>query len=208
MTADTKPPLRERKKAMTRQSLIDAAERLFEERGFDAVTVAEIADAANVSVKTLFVYFRSKEDLAFADKRLIEALLEGLANRPAGTAAAEVVAGVLIAALGGGDGTPGLEGFHRGYGQSAALQSGLLRMWADFEDRITAELAREAGAEATPRHRMHAIQLVGIVRLATSPEARAAIAGLPSEEATARVESMLAEAAAAVARSFPVTAHL
>ncbi|WP_371778630.1 TetR/AcrR family transcriptional regulator [Streptosporangium subroseum] len=205
MVADTKSPLRERKKAITRQALIDAAERLFEERGFDAVTVAEIADAANVSVKTLFVYFRSKEDLAFADRGLIEALLASLANRPAGTAAAQAVAGVLIAALDGGDGNPGLEGFHRGYGQSAALQSGLLRMWADFEDRITAELAREAGAEATPQLRMHAIQLVGIVRLATSPEARAAITGLTPAEAVARVESMLGDAAAAVARSFPVT---
>jgi AcrR family transcriptional regulator len=142
--------------------------------------VAEIADAANVSVKTLFVYFRSKEDLAFADQRLIEALLEGLANRSAGTAPAEVVAEVLIAALDSGDGAPGLENFHRGYGQSAALQAGLLRMWADFEDQITAELARGAGTEATPRLRIHAIQLVGIVRLATSPEARAAIAGLTS----------------------------
>ena len=45
-------PLRERKRVMTRQAILDAAERLFEERGFEHVTVAQIADAANVSVKT------------------------------------------------------------------------------------------------------------------------------------------------------------
>ncbi|WP_203881199.1 TetR/AcrR family transcriptional regulator [Planotetraspora kaengkrachanensis] len=203
MAADMKSPLRERKKALTRQALIDAAERLFEERGFDAVTVAEIADAANVSVKTLFVYFRSKEDLAFADTRLIEAVLAGLAGRPAGTAAAGVVAGVLIATLDGDEADRGLEGFHRAYGESAALRSGLLRMWADFEDGITVELAREAGTETTPHLRMHAIQLVGIIRLATSSEARAAVAGLSPSEAAARVRSMLDEAASAVARAFP-----
>jgi AcrR family transcriptional regulator len=53
---------------MTLRTVIDAAERLFEQRGYDNVTVAEIADSANISVKTLFTYFASKEDLAFADE--------------------------------------------------------------------------------------------------------------------------------------------
>ncbi len=70
--------LRERKKLLVRRAILDSAERLFEARGFDAVTVAEIADAANVSVKTLFVYFRSKEDLAFAVTGLIDALVAAL----------------------------------------------------------------------------------------------------------------------------------
>ncbi|MGI8447637.1 MAG: helix-turn-helix domain-containing protein [Streptosporangiaceae bacterium] len=64
-----------RKRALTRAAIADAAQRRFGERGFGHVTVAEIADAANVSVKTLFVYFRSKEDLAFR--------LPGPAVRPA-----------------------------------------------------------------------------------------------------------------------------
>ncbi|WP_280431681.1 helix-turn-helix domain-containing protein, partial [Nocardia brasiliensis] len=53
----TEPGRRERKKAANRQALADAALRLFLERGYDAVGVREIADAADVSVATLFKHF-------------------------------------------------------------------------------------------------------------------------------------------------------
>ncbi len=162
--------LRERKKAITRRGIRDAAERLFAERGYDEVTVAEIADAANVSVKTLFVYFRSKEDLVFADTELLDRLVAGIAARAEGVPPARAVADVLIAAA--GESAGGLERYHRAYGESPALRSGLLRMWAEFEDRIVEQLAAEAGTAPTPAVRLHAIQLVGIVRTTTSPELR------------------------------------
>ncbi|WP_405937885.1 TetR/AcrR family transcriptional regulator [Streptomyces sp. NBC_00726] len=58
--------LRERKKRETRRRLLETATKLFSERGFDQVSVAEIADAADVSKMTVFNYFDSKEDLVFA----------------------------------------------------------------------------------------------------------------------------------------------
>src|SRR5205807_8423728 len=58
--------LRERKKQQTRQLIADTARRLFAERGFEAVPVAEIARAADVSEATVFNYFPTKEDLLYS----------------------------------------------------------------------------------------------------------------------------------------------
>jgi AcrR family transcriptional regulator len=77
--------LRERKKLETRTVIADAAMQLFSTRGFDAVTVADVAEAAGVSEKTVFNYFPAKEDLFFdeADERE-HALVADLRNRAPG----------------------------------------------------------------------------------------------------------------------------
>jgi AcrR family transcriptional regulator len=59
---------RERKKQQTRQAISDVATALFLERGFDAVTVAEVARAADVAVQTVFNHFPAKEDLFFDER--------------------------------------------------------------------------------------------------------------------------------------------
>ena len=61
----SEPGLRERKKQQTRNAIAAAAMQLFAERGFDAVSVAEVASAADVSVATVFNYFPTKEDLVY-----------------------------------------------------------------------------------------------------------------------------------------------
>jgi AcrR family transcriptional regulator len=74
--------LRERKKARTREAILREAFRLFRERGYDATTVEQIAEAAEVSPATFFRYFPSKEHLVTLDR--FPPLAEALAAQPPG----------------------------------------------------------------------------------------------------------------------------
>lgn len=82
--------LRERKKRERRKAISDIAMGLFAQRGYDAVTVAEIARAADVSEQTVFNYFPAKEDLVFdEEEQMREALVAAIRDRAPGTSIAE-----------------------------------------------------------------------------------------------------------------------
>src|SRR4030095_17112782 len=77
--------LRERKKQQTRKLIYETAAGLFSERGFDAVTVAEIAREADVSEVTVFNYFPTKDDLFFGGMEFFEErVIEAVRSRPPG----------------------------------------------------------------------------------------------------------------------------
>lgn len=81
----TDPGLRARKKQKTRQAIIETARRLFLQRGFDEVTVADIANDAEVAEGTVFNYFGTKEDLFFSGMEAYEAkLIAAVRDRPEG----------------------------------------------------------------------------------------------------------------------------
>lgn len=88
--------LRERKRRQTRRELIRAAMRLFEGKGYEETTVAEIASAAGVSTKTFFNYFASKDEVLFPHlSRRIEAAVDLIERRGPDDQMAEV----LVAAM-------------------------------------------------------------------------------------------------------------
>ena len=181
------PGLRARKKQQTHAALLREAERLFEAHGYDNVTVAQIADAANISVKTLFTYFASKEDLAFGDAdRLCHQLVAAVTTRPAGAPVIDAVAACLREMVRRDDpGGPaaGLEGYHRAVGDSPALQSRLRRMWTDYEDAMTATIVATTPGIGPSSARLEAMLSVGLVRSLTSQEVRTAVGSAPDPHA-------------------------
>ena len=78
------PGLRERKKQQTRREIVSAALHLFEDRGYEATTVADIARAAGISRATVFNYFPNKEDVLFADSPFRLDLVADVFHRDAG----------------------------------------------------------------------------------------------------------------------------
>lgn len=98
---------RERKKQLTRQALIDAAVRLFTERGYDQTGVADIAEAADVSKRTFFLHFPSKEDVLLADASTrIDLGVQAIEKRRSDAPMREVLAeatNIMIANTASGD---------------------------------------------------------------------------------------------------------
>ena len=147
---NTELGLRERKKQQTRRAIAEAAKRLFLERGFDQVSVAEVARAADVSEQTVFNYFPTKEDLVFERMDTFEhELLAAVRNRPEGEPALHAFVRFILnrsnTAM-AGDGKRRVAELTRLVTASPSLMSRERQIVAQYTDALAALLAEETGA--------------------------------------------------------------
>jgi AcrR family transcriptional regulator len=176
-----KPGLRERKKAKTRLAISNIATKMFIERGFDDVTVAEVAAAADVSVATIFNYFETKEELFFdREGETIEAQRRFILERKAGETITSVLHREFLAAIDAGvpqiltrgasflrtiEGSPALR---------ARLRLGYEKAEALLAETIVEETAAVAGDPTPP---IVAALLVAIQRTLMESAGAAALRG-------------------------------
>ncbi|MER6300678.1 TetR family transcriptional regulator [Kitasatospora sp. NPDC001539] len=192
--------LRELKKQQTRELLADTAMGLFAERGFEQVTVVEVARAAGVSPNTVFNYFPTKEDLFFdRQDEVVAHLAEVVRGRPAGSSAVDAVRADLLAAIADGEPTLGLSpraaAFWRIIDASPALRARLLDLGERAEAALTAVLAEESGAGADdPLPRVVAGAVAGAHRAVLAEIRRAMVAGERAELVRRRVEDAVERA--------------
>jgi AcrR family transcriptional regulator len=145
---------RERKKAATRQALADAALRLFLERGYDGVTVREVAEAADVSATTLLNHFPSKEALVFDEEADIEAgLVAAVRQRAAGVAIPQALRAFIAERQTARHlDDPRFGEFLALIRTTPALAEYSHRMWMRHQDALAAAVAADIGAPPDDPH--------------------------------------------------------
>ena len=163
--------LRERKKQRTRQLLSETARRLFSERGFERVSVAEIAREADVSEMTVFNYFPSKEDLVYSGLETFEdQLLTAIRDRPPGQTVIAAFGEFILEPRGlltTNDDAAAREliAVTRMIAASPALLAREQQIFARYTDTLAQLIATETGARAgDPRPYVVANALIGIHR--------------------------------------------
>ncbi|WP_405165899.1 TetR/AcrR family transcriptional regulator [Nocardia sp. NBC_01499] len=139
---------RERKKAQTRQSLADAALRLFLEHGYDQVGVKDVAEAADVSVTTLFKHFPSKEALLFdLDDDIEAAVVAVVRERAHGQSIPQALREHILwraTNVPAGDTQPAA--FTRMVADTPVLREYARRMWLRHETTLARTIAEDIGA--------------------------------------------------------------
>jgi AcrR family transcriptional regulator len=163
--------LRERKKQQTRELIAQTARRLFGERGFERVTVAEIARAADVSEKTVFNYFATKEDLVYWRLEAFEAeLLATIRNREPGESVLAGFRRFLLAQRGllgqhEPEARAELTALTRMITESPALLRREAEVMAGYTAALAALIAEETGAQPDDvRPRVAAHAMMGVHR--------------------------------------------
>jgi AcrR family transcriptional regulator len=167
--------LRERKKQRTREALIRAALELFTTRGYEGTTVDDITEAVEVSQRTFFRYFASKEEVALAPEALtFDHLIEAVRTRPAHETPMEAL---HQAVLDGWDrlsdvitSVVPVELFLRMYRvveSTPVLLAAHLRRSAEIEDRLARVIAEREGVDvdADPRPRITVAVFSGVMRV-------------------------------------------
>ena len=146
--------LRARKKRLTRQRISDIATALFVAHGFDAVTVAHVAETVGVSEKTVYNYFPTKESLVFdqADEQLADATA-AVRNRPPGVSPSVAIVQQLkreitrMAMLVGGEDLSFMTRFRAMVGEAPQLRAALADQRHRLVNSLTEVLAAEAGVD-------------------------------------------------------------
>jgi AcrR family transcriptional regulator len=190
---------RERKKAETRQRISDVGTVMFVQRGFDNVTISEIAEAADVSKVTVFNYFPRKEDVFFdRGPELAELLTGTIRDRPAGTSVLGALRAMLLRHIAEGHPLGGVEDRFQVFWR-IVLDSPTLRARArEMIDELEAHLATLiASSSDDPEPRLSAALIMAACRTTYQVTAGRILAG----EATADLRD---EYIALVNRSFDV----
>ena len=139
---------RDRKKNETRQALRDAAHRLFAEKGFSQTTVDDIAEAADVSRRTFFRYYDSKDDLLRSDvSDLLPVMLAALRARPAGEPPFAAILAALRTLI-GPDGPPSVARSLADPLVGFRARLSLIRMLAEWEGGIADTLLVRCGIDS------------------------------------------------------------
>jgi AcrR family transcriptional regulator len=193
MTVAGELGLRERKKEQTRQLLADTARRLFSKRGFEQVSVAEIARAAEVSQATVFNYFPNKEDLVYNRLETFEEqLLTAIRERPRGETVIAAFKNFILeprGLLATTDEAKAKEllALTRMITASPALLAREQQILAHYTDALAKLLADETGASAgDPRPYVVANALIGVHRSLIAYVRQRLEAGTPNRRRLAR----------------------
>jgi AcrR family transcriptional regulator len=148
--AEGGPGRRELRRQETRARIVDAAADLFAERGFDAVSVMEVAKRAGVVEKTVFNHFPVKEGLVFdADPPMRAALLDAVRRRPAGESVSAAAGSFVVSAvsmLGSPEAAEGVARMARVVRGSRVLQVREREILGELTDSLAALIAEETGA--------------------------------------------------------------
>ncbi|HEU5332740.1 MAG TPA: TetR family transcriptional regulator [Actinocrinis sp.] len=138
---------RERKKNDTRQALRQAAHRLFAEQGFARTTIDQITEAADVSRRTFFRYYSSKQDLLRLEIADVQpAMLSALRARPSDEAPLPAIRAALRTLM-GPSGPPEIAASLAGSLTGARARLGLVRLLADWEGGIADALLARRGLD-------------------------------------------------------------